>query len=280
LITIINKENIGQYVGHICQMHRLRKEAFNDRLGWSVIVNGNFEIDEYDALRAVYVLSETAGKVEGSVRLLPTIGPYMLRNTFPSFLNGNEAPTSANVWEASRFAVTYSSSKSKDGLSIATYELLIGVLHYCLIRDIDTILCVVDVRMERILRRAGWPMRRLCAPRRIGTTLSLAGQLDVSQWVLQQLRHRMEQLGVAHCDEDRIREPDFTDGQPPSGTVALLPARHHPQRDAPGMETCSPGESPAILTSTGRTLTQQDLHEEAQHEQSIRQSRRPICCSN
>ena len=191
MITIITTENAGRHVERLCQMHRLRKEAFNDRLGWSVTVSGDLEVDEYDALRAVYVLSETAERVEGSVRLLPTLGPYMLRNTFPSLLNGAEAPASANTWEASRFAVAYSSAKHEDGLSIATYELLIGVLEFSLTCNIDAILCVIDVRMERVLRRAGWPMTRLCAVRPIGSTLTLAGRLEVSERVLQELKRRM-----------------------------------------------------------------------------------------
>jgi N-acyl-L-homoserine lactone synthetase len=220
LINIISKETAGRHVGSLWQMHRLRKEVFNDRLGWSVAVSGDLEVDEYDALRAVYVLSETAGRVEGCVRLLPTLGPYMLRNTFASFLNDAEAPASANVWEASRFAVAYSSAKRESGLSVATYELLIGVLSFSLTHNIDAILCVLDVRMERVLRRAGWPMSRLCPARPIGSTLSLAGRLEVSVRVLQELRRRMAQQQETAVG---VREFEFAADERAPLSVACRP---------------------------------------------------------
>ncbi len=42
----------------------------------------------------------------GSWRLLPTTGPYMLRDVFPQLLHGVAAPAAADTWEISRFAVS------------------------------------------------------------------------------------------------------------------------------------------------------------------------------
>ena len=191
MITVLSKDNVGRRISTFYQMHRLRKEVFHDRLGWSVAVSGDLEIDEYDALGPIYVISETAGgEVLGAVRLLPTTGPYMLRNTFSSLLDGREAPASKFMWEASRIAVARNCGKSDGGLACATYELLIGVLQFSLANDIETILCVVDPRMERVLRRAGWNMQRLGSERRIGNTIALAGRLEVSEGLL----HRLEDL--------------------------------------------------------------------------------------
>jgi len=190
VIRIVSRQNAGSHVRRLYQMHRLRKEVFNDRLGWSVVVSDDLEADEYDALDAVYVLSETAGRIVGSVRLLPTLGPYMMRDTFAGFLPEIAAPASAGLWEASRFGVARRAERSADGLACATYELLIGVLGLAIANDVDAILCVVDARMERVLRRAGWPMRRLCDARPIGGTITLAGRLEVSETLLQRLRQR------------------------------------------------------------------------------------------
>jgi N-acyl-L-homoserine lactone synthetase len=191
MITVLSKENVGHHVSSLYQMHRLRKQVFSDRLGWSVAVSGDLEVDEYDALAPVYVLSETAdGDVLGGVRLLPTVGPYMLRNTFAALLDDIEAPASELLWEASRFAVAKSSAKGDGGLACATYELLIGVLQFSLANDIEAIVCVVDLRMERVLRRAGWHMQRLGPERRIGNTIAVAGRLDVSECLL----HRLQDL--------------------------------------------------------------------------------------
>jgi N-acyl-L-homoserine lactone synthetase len=189
MITILSKADLGRHVSSLYQMHRLRKEVFSDRLGWSVAVSGDLEVDEYDALAPVYVLSTTtSGDVLGGVRLLPTVGPYMLRNTFGALLNGVEAPESDVLWEASRFAVAKNSAKGEDGLAFATYELLIGVLQFSLAQDLEAIVCVVDVRMERVLRRAGWNLQRLGAARRIGSTVAVAGRLEVSARLLCQLQ--------------------------------------------------------------------------------------------
>jgi acyl homoserine lactone synthase len=75
-------------------------------------------------------------------------------------------------------------------VSQTTYDLLIGVLEFGLSNGINTIACVVDVRMERILRRVGWQLERLGPPRRIGNTIAMAGQLDVSAQILRALEER------------------------------------------------------------------------------------------
>jgi acyl homoserine lactone synthase len=192
-------------------MHLLRKQVFSDRLGWSVAVSGDLEVDEYDALAPIYVLSETAkGDVLGCVRLLPTIGPYMLRDTFSSLLDGLEAPASELSWEASRFAVAKNKAKGDGSLACATYELLIGVLQFSLAHDIEVIVCVVDLRMERVLRRAGWHMQRLGPERRIGNTIAVAGRLEVSKHLLRRLE------GLAES------------GRPATG---IPPGRLHAQQD-------------------------------------------------
>jgi acyl homoserine lactone synthase len=196
MIKIVTKDNAGRYVSDLHQMHRLRKMVFRDRLGWDVTVSGELEADEYDGMESSYLLSiDRYGAVNGCVRLLPTTGPNMLRDIFPSFVTKAAVPCGEHVWEASRFAVSSTNARAEAGLSQTTYELLIGVLRFALSNSIRTIACVVDVRMERILRRAGWQLDRLGPARRIGNTIAMAGQLDVSAQVLRQLEAR---VGYAH----------------------------------------------------------------------------------
>ncbi|WP_275190606.1 acyl-homoserine-lactone synthase [Bradyrhizobium sp. CSA112] len=45
----------------------------------------------------------------------------------------------------------------------------------------DSIVTVTDTRMERIPRRAGWPLRRIAAPQQVGSTMAVAGFLDMSE---------------------------------------------------------------------------------------------------
>jgi N-acyl-L-homoserine lactone synthetase len=49
----------------------------------------------------------------------------------------------------------------KRGLATAPYELFAGMIEFGLSRQLTDIVSVTDARMERILRRAGWPLRRM-----------------------------------------------------------------------------------------------------------------------
>jgi len=197
MIRIVTKDNAERNVRNLYQMHRLRKAVFKDRLGWDVTVSGELEFDQYDALGPSYLLSiDRYGTLNGCVRLLPTTGPNMLRDIFPYFVTKTAVPRGERVWEASRFAVSGNAATVETGLSQTTYDLLIGVLKLGLSNGISTIACVVDVRMERILRRAGWQLDRLGPAHRIGNTIALAGQLAVSAQILRQLEAR---AGIAHA---------------------------------------------------------------------------------
>src|SRR3979490_2654709 len=200
MIRSVTKDNADSQLSnllHLHQMHRIRKPVFKDRLGWDVAVSGELEVDEYDALEPSYLLSiDRRVIVNGCVRLLPTTGPNMLRDIFPSFVTKAAVPRGERVWEASRFAVSRNATAAEAGVSQTTYDLLIGVLKFGLSNGISTIVCVVDLRMERILRRAGWQLERLGPAHRIGRTIAMAGQLDVSAQILRQLEAR---VGLAHA---------------------------------------------------------------------------------
>lgn len=197
MIRVVTKNNADRHVSHLHQMHRIRKAVFRDRLGWDVTVRGEFEIDEFDALGPSYLLSiDRHAAVNGCVRLLPTTGPNMLRDIFPFFVTKAAVPHGERMWEASRFAVSGNTIVTEAGLSQTTYELLIGVLKFGLLNDITMIVCVVDVRMERILRRAGWQLDRLGPAQRIGNSIATAGQLEVSAQILRRLEAR---AGLAHA---------------------------------------------------------------------------------
>lgn len=62
------------------------------------------------------------------------------------------------------------------------------MVEFGLSRQLTDIVTVTDVRMERILRRAGWPLRRIGIPSTIGNTLAVAGYLQVSRDTLVSLR--------------------------------------------------------------------------------------------
>jgi acyl homoserine lactone synthase len=180
-------------------MHRLRYRIFKERLGWDVQVSGDMEVDEFDGCHPLYLLQRNEdGHVQGCVRLLPTTGPNMLRDTFPALLDGQAAPTSNAIWESSRFGVDLSTREAKTAGSIAraTFELFAGMIELGLMRQLTDIVTVTDARMERILCRARWPLRRLGSPRPIGKTIAVAGYLEVSRERLRCVREAGRLDGV------------------------------------------------------------------------------------
>ena len=191
MIQLITPDRYGAFVHELSEMHRLRYRVFKERLGWDVEVSGDMEIDVFDACRPAYLLqTDDDGRIHGCVRLLPTMGPTMLNDTFPTLLDGQPAPVSEAIWESSRFGLDLSAghTKAAGGIAVATYELFAGMIEFGLMQQLTDIVTVTDVRMERILQRVGWPLRRLGQPRSIGSTLAVAGYLSVSRETLDHLR--------------------------------------------------------------------------------------------
>ncbi|MER9585366.1 acyl-homoserine-lactone synthase [Mesorhizobium sp. M0276] len=190
-IISITHSDYPEFPDLIAGMHRLRHRVFRDRLNWDVSVSGDMEIDAYDALKPTYIIAvDESGSVVGCARLLPTTGPMMLANTFPVLLGSNPFPRSDKIFESSRFCVDTSSadSVSATGLRNVTFSLLAGILEWGLANGQETVVTVTDVRFERILRRAGWPLERFAPPMQIGDTKALAGHLPISEAALMNVR--------------------------------------------------------------------------------------------
>lgn len=106
MMQLITVDHFGNFIDEIAEMHRLRYRVFRERLNWDVQVSGDMEIDTFDALRPSYLLQRGGhGHIQGCVRMLPSTGATMLRDTFPVLLDGAPAPASSTIWESSRFAL-------------------------------------------------------------------------------------------------------------------------------------------------------------------------------
>lgn len=191
MLQLIAPEHRQEFAEAIAEMHRLRCRVFKERLDWDVHVENGLEIDSYDALDAVHLLQWARdGRLQGCVRLLPTTGPNMLREVFSELLDGAPSPSDPRIWESSRFAIDLlvSGTRSEGGLASATYELFAGMIEFGLSRNLAEIVTVTDARMERILRRAGWPLRRIGVMKIIGSTTAISGMLEVSFEALDRIK--------------------------------------------------------------------------------------------
>lgn len=163
------------------EMHRLRARIFRERMGWEVSLLGGMEIDGYDALDPSYmVISEGDAVVRGCWRMLPTRGPYMLKDTFPQLLHGHVAPEADDIWELSRFAIETEGPQGFGfaGLAleamkeIVTFGDKMGIKHY---------VTVTTTAIERLLRRAGIAITRYGPPIRIGVENAIALDIDIGE---------------------------------------------------------------------------------------------------
>ena len=191
MLQLITPLAYGAFSNDLTEMHRLRYRVFKLRLDWDVEVSDDQERDRFDDLHPIYVLQrDLDGRVTGCARLLPTLGPSMLHDVFPALLHGEPMRSSPAIWESSRFAVDApeNAPKAAGGIATGTYELFAGLVEFGLARELREIVTVTDARLERILRRASWPLRRIGPAVQIGNTLAVAGFLEVSRAALQRLR--------------------------------------------------------------------------------------------
>jgi acyl homoserine lactone synthase len=106
-------------------MFRNRAEIFADQLSWEVVVKNGYERDSFDDANPLYLVSvdPDTERYWGSLRLLPTTGPNMLRDVFPQLLDEGEIIESATIWEARESApARWSDSQTAAGTASTTFS--------------------------------------------------------------------------------------------------------------------------------------------------------------
>jgi acyl homoserine lactone synthase len=178
-------------------MHRLRARVFSERLGWSVTVTDQgHEVDEFDQLSSArYIIARAAdGGVDACWRLLPTLGPNMLRDVFPELLHGQPAPAAADVWELSRFAVD--ATRVGDDEHGGSHQIGFGDLSVALMAEstrfaesngIARYVTVTTAAIERMLKKQGVDVHRVGPPIRIGHVLTVACFIEINEITLRAL---------------------------------------------------------------------------------------------
>ncbi|QLF70719.1 autoinducer synthase [Peteryoungia desertarenae] len=191
MIKIISGNKRSDHPDEIDEMHQLRHRVFHELLQWDVNVEGDWEIDEYDEMNPVYVLSyDGNGRLRGSLRLLPTLGPNMLDDTFPVLLGEKPVIRSAAVWESSRFCIEpdISQDRASNQVTIAAAELMCGVGELAIASGLTHIVTVTDVFLERMFKRMGCPGERIGPPQRIGSVNAVAIAWAVEDALLDRMK--------------------------------------------------------------------------------------------
>jgi N-acyl-L-homoserine lactone synthetase len=181
-------------------MFRNRAETFSERLRWDVVVKNGYEQDQFDDANPLYLVSVDPDTEDywGSLRLLPTTGPNMLRDVFPYLLEEGECIESATIWEISRICckdVDGQPERSRRRVNYALNELIMGVGEVALLAGLTQVVCVFDARMFRVVKAAGCNPQIIGRPQRIGNTMSYAGLFDTGEGPLREFRTA---TGIAH----------------------------------------------------------------------------------
>ena len=184
----------GSYDAHahiLDAMHQLRAKVFKGRMAWDVESVDGREADRFDDLNPTYILARNdEGRLAGCARLLPAMGPTMLAEMFPDLVASGFLNPHAAMIESSRFCVDTTLAEGRAGGSLheATLTLFAGIIEWSIANGYTEIITGTDLRVERILKRAGWPMQRLGEPRSMGETTAVAGSLSADPTSLQRVR--------------------------------------------------------------------------------------------
>ncbi len=190
-VIAIAKPRTAAETRMIDEMHRLRARIFQGRLSWNVRCVSGREYDEFDDLAPTYIVAlADSDTVIGSARLLPAIGKTMLGAVFPQLLRDGHLPEHRRMIESSRFCVDTAcdEGRAQGQLHAATLTMFAGIVEWCVMNGYTEVATATDVRFERILKRAGWPMRRLGEPVLINETCSVAGILPADAASFERLR--------------------------------------------------------------------------------------------
>jgi acyl homoserine lactone synthase len=165
---------------YLWEMHRLRAKVFKEKKGWAIPTMSGMEIDGYDALNPHYLMvREPARGVCGCIRVLPTEGPYMLKDTFPELLHGYPPPNDPGTWELSRLVME--SAERGYGFSGLTLDAFREMVLFGDRMGIKQYVIVTTVSVERMLRKAGLAVDRFGPPMRIGVENTVALNIDIGE---------------------------------------------------------------------------------------------------
>jgi acyl homoserine lactone synthase len=182
MIRVIRGVDRGNFTRELDAFHKMRKQVFFDTFRWDVPIINSWEIDGYDALNPVYLLSlDDVGQVVGGLRLLPTMGFNMVNDTFPQLLPDGKRIESPLIWESSRFSIERAADSQigPKRISRGIAELGLGMNEIGVRLGLSHIVTVYDAILHRHLLRVGCAGRPLGEPKRIGVSLAYAVFFEV-----------------------------------------------------------------------------------------------------
>jgi N-acyl-L-homoserine lactone synthetase len=192
MVAVITAQNRALHVASLDAMFRDRKAIFVDWLKWDIpVVDGVHEKDQFDTDDAIYLVDEggpeTAhlGAHLGSVRLLPTTGPYLLGDVFPALVAGG-APRADDVWEITRLCTT-PRLRGADAIAVRR-RIAQALCETALLYGVSRFVAVAHMEWLSGVIATGWETRPLGLPQKVGEETIAAIEILITPATLQLLR--------------------------------------------------------------------------------------------
>jgi len=186
VVTVNNRRNFREPLE---AMHRDRKKIFVDGLKWDIpVVDGQYEIDQFDTDDAIYLLALDAQRKRhmGSVRLLPSTGPHLLGSVFP-YLCDKGVPVGDDIWEITRLCTA--PAKDVEPRPVRR-QIATALCEFGLLYGINKYTCVAHVQWLSSLLAVGWECEPLGEPRQVGGEMIGAMSISITPATLQMFRNK------------------------------------------------------------------------------------------
>jgi N-acyl-L-homoserine lactone synthetase len=191
MVDVVTANNRHKFQEVVDAMHHDRKRIFVDSLKWNVpVVDGKFEVDQFDNADAVYLLAldETKKVHLGSVRLLPTTKPHLMDTVFP-MLCDNGVPRGEDIWEITRFC-TAPHLRGRQTWMAQSY-LAVAMVEFGLLYGINRYTCLAETSFLSTVMAIGWECEPLGLPKEVNGETVGALLIKITPATLQLFRTKM-----------------------------------------------------------------------------------------
>lgn len=197
MFILVQAHEYYKYSILIEKMFRLRKKIFADQLQWDVRVIGEYECDEYDALKPAYLVwcSDNAKTLYGATRLMPTTGPTLLCDVFRRTFPENLDIAAPGIWEATRTCVddeALAASFPEVEPTRAFCLILLALCECGLAHGIHTMVSNYEPCMKRIYRRSGAQIKELGRADGYGKLPVCCGSFEISERIFTAMRTKLK----------------------------------------------------------------------------------------
>lgn len=196
MICCINHTSLQHFGDALVSQYRLRYKLLVDAQYWNLSRFQGMEYDQYDTPASTYLVWKGLnGEVHGSVRVVPTDRPYMIRDIWPDIVGDYPLPNSLSVWEATRFCVNR--ALPGEMRQRIKHELVLSFLEFGLKNDIQNMIGVMPPKLwDSVFVKSGWDIEFLGKEKDLGKDgIIRAGIMPISLDILENVR---KVTGIKH----------------------------------------------------------------------------------